>query len=170
MTGEFRRVDKFVTRAGQAGARACQVGARARASKSPTRGLARRRRIELTSRVSRTFPSARRTARRRRRRASIDRSVRLDRSSFCCHGNDDESHHRSVRPALELSDMKEKLSSPVRNARNVVVRATLSEQFAVAFREHVEKYPLHRVDRPMHGVYVERETRSIVRGYSQLPA
>ncbi|XP_041370847.1 LOW QUALITY PROTEIN: E3 ubiquitin-protein ligase TM129-like [Gigantopelta aegis] len=43
--------------------------------------------------------------------------------------------------ATELGDLKEKLQSPVRNARNIVIKQSLSDQFLEAFREQVNMNP-----------------------------
>lgn len=44
--------------------------------------------------------------------------------------------------ALDYRDLKEKLQTPVRNARNIVIRQTLSEQFLQAFAEQVTLNPV----------------------------
>ncbi|XP_052773818.1 E3 ubiquitin-protein ligase TM129-like [Mya arenaria] len=44
--------------------------------------------------------------------------------------------------ALDYKDLKEKLQSPVRNARNIVIRQTLSEQFLHAFAEQISLNPV----------------------------
>jgi hypothetical protein len=38
---------------------------------------------------------------------------------------------------LEYRDLKDKLRSPIQNARNIVIRQSLSEQFVDAFRQQV---------------------------------
>jgi len=40
--------------------------------------------------------------------------------------------------AVEYQDMKDRLSAPIRNARNVVINQSLSDRFLNAFREQVE--------------------------------
>lgn len=44
--------------------------------------------------------------------------------------------------ALDYRDLKEKLQTPVRNARNIVIRQSLSEQFLHAFAEQVSLNPV----------------------------
>jgi len=39
--------------------------------------------------------------------------------------------------ALEYSDLRNKVQSPIRNARNIVVRQSLSDRFLQAFTEQV---------------------------------
>lgn len=39
--------------------------------------------------------------------------------------------------SLEYRDLKEKLSGPIRNARNIVIKQSLSDQFLEAFHEQV---------------------------------
>ena len=39
--------------------------------------------------------------------------------------------------ALEYSDLRDKLSSPVVNARNIVIHQSISERFVAAFEEQV---------------------------------
>ncbi|XP_065829573.1 E3 ubiquitin-protein ligase TM129-like [Oscarella lobularis] len=138
---EFRRVDKFVSRAGQAGARVYVTDTWIVKTSAHRVDVARQYDVHLN--VLRDEQHA----------VAVDapqspvQYVWIEVRSVAM-----ATTNRIIDPfvlrvnALELSDMKEKLSSPVRSARNVVVRATLSEQFAVAFREHVEKNPLHRVD------------------------
>jgi len=47
--------------------------------------------------------------------------------------------------AMEYSDLKEKLQRPIRNARDVVVHASLSDRFLSAFREQVQQNePVHK--------------------------
>ena len=41
--------------------------------------------------------------------------------------------------AMEYSDLKEKLRSPVRHAQDVIIHQSLSDRFLAAFREHAEK-------------------------------
>ncbi|XP_046571270.1 E3 ubiquitin-protein ligase TM129-like [Haliotis rubra] len=43
--------------------------------------------------------------------------------------------------ATEFGDLKEKLQSPVRNARNIVIKQSLSDQFLDAFRQQVHRNP-----------------------------
>ena len=52
--------------------------------------------------------------------------------------------------ALEYSDLRGKLQSQVQNARNIVVRQSLSDQFLEAFRTTVQGNPLFRL--PLHMV------------------
>ncbi|XP_077861519.1 transmembrane protein 129-like, partial [Saccoglossus kowalevskii] len=43
----------------------------------------------------------------------------------------------------EYSDLREKLSAPIRNARNIVIHQSLSDQFLEAFREQVGLNPVY---------------------------
>lgn len=43
--------------------------------------------------------------------------------------------------ALDYRDLKEKLQAPVVNARNIVIRQSLSEQFLQAFAEQISLNP-----------------------------
>lgn len=40
--------------------------------------------------------------------------------------------------SLEYRDLKDKLQTPIRNARNIVIRQSLSDQFLETFREQVD--------------------------------
>lgn len=40
---------------------------------------------------------------------------------------------------MEYGELREKLTGPIQNVRNVVIRLSLSDQFLVAFREEVKK-------------------------------
>ncbi|WAR22491.1 TM129-like protein [Mya arenaria] len=51
------------------------------------------------------------------------------------------SYENMTLNALDYKDLKEKLQSPVRNARNIVIRQTLSEQFLHAFAEQISLNP-----------------------------
>lgn len=44
--------------------------------------------------------------------------------------------------ALDYRELKEKLQAPVRNARNILIRQTLSEQFLQAFAEQLAQNPV----------------------------
>lgn len=46
--------------------------------------------------------------------------------------------------AAEYSDLKEKLRSPIINARNVVIRQSLTDQFLEAFRYQVSQNEVFR--------------------------
>ena len=46
--------------------------------------------------------------------------------------------------AVEYSDLKDKLQTPIRAARDVVIRQSLSDRFLAAFREQVESNPVYR--------------------------
>ena len=41
--------------------------------------------------------------------------------------------------ALEYSDLKNKIQSPIVNARNVVIKQSLAERFVETFTEHVNQ-------------------------------
>ena len=45
--------------------------------------------------------------------------------------------------ATEYNDLKEKLQAPIRNARNVVIRQSLSDRFLEAFQQHVDGNPVY---------------------------
>ena len=47
--------------------------------------------------------------------------------------------------SLEYRDLKEKLQAPVRNARNIVIKQSLSDQFLEAFREQVNENQVFRL-------------------------
>ena len=47
--------------------------------------------------------------------------------------------------SLEYRDLKEKLQAPIRNARNIVIKQSLSDQFLEAFREQVNENQVFRL-------------------------
>ncbi|KAK3095449.1 hypothetical protein FSP39_014806 [Pinctada imbricata] len=51
--------------------------------------------------------------------------------------------------AFEFRDLKDKLSSPVRNARNIVIKQSLSDQFLEAFRQHISSNTVFRLPQGM---------------------
>ena len=44
---------------------------------------------------------------------------------------------------MEYSDLKDKLQTPIRTARDVVIRQSLSDRFLDAFRRQVESNPAY---------------------------
>ena len=48
---------------------------------------------------------------------------------------------------MDYSDLKEKIQAPILNARNVVIRQSLSDQFVNAFKEQVEQNQRYHIDR-----------------------
>ncbi|XP_028391231.1 E3 ubiquitin-protein ligase TM129-like [Dendronephthya gigantea] len=49
--------------------------------------------------------------------------------------------------SLDYSELKEKIQAPIVNARNVVIRQSLSDQFVNAFKEQVEQNQRYHIDR-----------------------
>ena len=51
--------------------------------------------------------------------------------------------------ALEYGELKDKLQAPVRNARQIVIRQSLSEQFLQEFGDQVARNPLYHLQEGM---------------------
>lgn len=45
--------------------------------------------------------------------------------------------------SIDYKDLKDKVSSPVLNARNVVIQQSMTERFLVAFRQQVDSNPTY---------------------------
>lgn len=49
--------------------------------------------------------------------------------------------------SLDYSELREKIQNPIRNARNIVIHQSLSDQFVKAFKEQVEQNQRYHIDR-----------------------
>eukprot|EP00118_Oscarella_pearsei_P004600 m.19979 g.19979 ORF g.19979 m.19979 type:complete len:393 (+) comp27939_c0_seq1:36-1214(+) len=135
---EFRRIDKFVSRTGTAGSRIYVTDSWIIKTATYNVHLAHQHDSHLSILKSEEHPMSVET------QAPVQyvwmevRSIRRTAASLAPF---------AVRiNSSDFGDIKDKLHAPVRNARNVVVMQTLSEQFLASFREHVEENGPYNVD------------------------
>lgn len=70
--------------------------------------------------------------------------------------------------SLEYRDLKEKLSGPIRNARNIVIKQSLSDQFLEAFHEQVNLN--HDFRLPLNMVSIsESKIKRVNRSFMLIP-
>lgn len=70
--------------------------------------------------------------------------------------------------SLEYRDLKEKLSGPIRNARNIVIKQSLSDQFLEAFHEQVNLN--HDFRLPLNMVSIsESKIKRVKRSFMLIP-